>query len=1002
MERTGRILFGLLLTAGYLFLLLCLLSPSSFYPPERLLQSVSELHRNYAGSVGLNVSFMILHLFGIGAFFLLIPFGIYTICFWIGHHCEHPIINTAGMILLLTGICGFSAFLFPDSSFGPVVSGAGGALGALIQTIFSTYFAPLGAYIFLISFLIAGLILSCNPPLLKSFLILSGIYPLSELLFNSLSGKKKEPVPVSEEQPESNLSEVTPNPTEVQPDISPIPTEAPVFEEQAPIEAAAVRTSSEKEPGSHQAFSFEKPEEKEYIFPAIDLLEEADTFDLSRIQENVERLSLQLEKAFADFGFEVKVVDTQTGPVITMYEIRLAPGTKIAHIRATAPDLEIAMRVPGIRIVAPIPGKNTVGVEIPNTERQYVRLRELMEECTNQVDRMKIPIFLGKDVTGAPMVVDLVKLPHLLIAGRTGTGKSVCLNAIIMSILMTRPPKDVRMIMIDPKMVELNLYQSVPHLMHPVVIDMKKAEAILAWAVDKMEERYNILSQSGVRNLDEYNKLSPEDLYKRFKPQSEEEWEAIPKSMPFIIIVADEMADLMMTYGKEVEIHIARLAAKSRAVGIHLVLATQKPTVDIITGLIKSNLPARIAFGVASRVDSQVVLDCKGAEQLLGNGDMLFLLPATSRVVRGQGTFVSIKEINGVIGAISTGEQIFEPLITESEESEIDVSNEEKDILYDAVAEALFNGATPSVSFIQRKFRIGYTRSARIFDFLEADGVVSKANPIKKSDPRKLLITYEEWKQLSSPEAQKERLAEKRMKAAEAQLPKEEKPKSVFNPFVKKSDPNEGIFVGEPLMPKSSSSEETSDSATVPDDKIEEEAEAPEENFENVLPENEDPEESEEEYEEEYEEDSEEEYDSEEEESEEDLDEEDEWDDSEESEDDLEEEEFGEEEAEEEPEEDLGEDEPAEEEEPEEPEETESERARLDEEDWDTEEPKNTAENSDGWNDERWKEYFDQWEEESEEGSDQKSDDPAEGDSQSISLRDWARKRKKKKKKRKK
>lgn len=969
MERTGRIIFGLFLTAGYIFLLLALLSPSSFYPPERLLQSATELHRNYAGSFGQNFSFLFLDLFGIGSFFLLIPFGIFIVCFWMGYRSDHPIIHTTGQILLLTGICGLTAYLIPDSSFGPVVSGSGGYLGALIHQIFSEFFAPLGAYIFLASFLIAGLILSSCLPLLKTFLIITGIYSLSELLFHSVSGKKKQQEIEDQKIPtffEKNREEKTANPLSD-------PIDSPVFQERSSIEKTDLPVSSDPLKSDH-AFSPVKEKEEEYIYPVIDLLEEADFFDINRIKENVARLSIQLEKAFADFGFDVKVVDTQTGPVITMYEIKLAPGTKIAHIRAMAQDLEIAMRVPGIRIVAPIPGKNTVGVEIPNTERQYVRLRELMEECTDQIDRMKIPIFLGKDVTGAPMVVDLVKLPHLLIAGRTGTGKSVCLNAIIMSILMTRPPKDVRMIMIDPKMVELNLYQTVPHLMHPVVIDMKKAEAILSWAVDKMEERYNILSQSGVRNLDEYNSMSPEDLYKRFKPQSEEEWEAIPKSMPFIIIVADEMADLMMTFGKEVEVHIARLAQKSRAVGIHLVLATQKPTVDIITGIIKSNLPARIAFGVASRTDSQVVLDCKGAEQLLGNGDMLFLLPATSRVIRGQGTFVSIKEINSVIGSISTGEQNFDPIIIETEvENDNDLDNEEKDILYDAVVEALFNGATPSVSFIQRKFRIGYTRSARIFDFLEADGIVSKANPIKKSDPRKLMITYEQWKQISSPEAQKERQAEKRMKAAEAQIQKSHKPDSTFNPFIRKPDPNDGIYVGEPLITDPLNPVEDSEDlipSTISDDDMDQ-------GSSDLIPENE-----EESFGDEYEED--------------DLAENEEDPFPEVDEDDGDEEdqeeltEFEEETERIDEEEDL-------------PEEVDLERAQLEEEIWE-EETKEDDKNSDGWNEEKWNDYVDQWEDENDGISDhEKSDqDQGEKESQNISLRDFARHRRKKKKKKRK
>ena len=352
----------------------------------------------------------------------------------------------------------------------------------------------------------------------------------------------------------------------------------------------------------------------------------------------VQRKAKILEKTFANFGLNVKVVEIETGPVIAQYEVELEAGLRLSKITGLADDLAIALRVPSVRIVAPIPGKNTVGIEVPNDERQLVRLREVMEESTG-LKKMRIPIFLGKDVSGNAMTVDLSSMPHLLIAGRTGTGKSVCLNAIIASILMTRRPDEVRMLMIDPKMVELSGYKSLPHLMHPVVTDMRKAEAILAWAVDKMEERYELLARVGVRHITSYNQLSEAEIMDRLGDLTDEQRAAVPLHMPFIVIVADEMADLMMTAGKEVEQHIIRLAQKSRAVGIHLILATQKPTVDVITGLIKSNLPARIAFQVSSRTDSRVVLDEMGADKLLGNGDMLFLSPGTSTLIRGQGTY---------------------------------------------------------------------------------------------------------------------------------------------------------------------------------------------------------------------------------------------------------------------------------------------------------------------------------------------------------------------------
>jgi S-DNA-T family DNA segregation ATPase FtsK/SpoIIIE len=348
------------------------------------------------------------------------------------------------------------------------------------------------------------------------------------------------------------------------------------------------------------------------------------------------------------------------------------------------------------------------------------------------------------------MVVDMASMPHLLIAGRTGTGKSVCLNSIIVSMLMTRRPDEVRMLMIDPKMVELTPYKSLPHLMHPVVTDMKKAEAILAWAVEKMEQRYTLLAKVGVRHLTQYNALGREELLKRIKPASEEEAAAIPTTMPFIVMIADEIADMMMTAGKEIEAHIIRLAQKSRAVGIHLILATQKPTVDVITGLIKSNLPARIAFQVASRTDSRVVLDEMGAERLLGNGDMLFLSPGTSQILRGQGTFLSDEEIGRVMAEIGTSEPQYaaelvnlQPAGAAAEgEAKAGGSPKDKDDLYEAAVEVIIREGRGSVSLLQRALGVGYGRGARLIDFMAEDGVVGE---YKGSQAREVLITMEEW-----------------------------------------------------------------------------------------------------------------------------------------------------------------------------------------------------------------------------------------------------------------
>ena len=376
-----------------------------------------------------------------------------------------------------------------------------------------------------------------------------------------------------------------------------------------------------------------------FQLPPLEFLEPAAPFAIQEHEAKVNARAMLLERTLLDFGYQVRVVQIDTGPVITQFEIELEAGLRVSRIMSLADDLAIALAVPSVRIVAPIPGKTTVGIEVPNDHRNMVRLGEVIAGVAGRSQECRIPLFLGKDVKGQPLVFDLADMPHLLMAGRTGTGKSVCLNAMILSILMTRRPDEVKMILIDPKKVELSQYKRIPHLMHPVVTDMKKAESILAWACEKMDERYEFLRRAEVRNIQAYNKLGAEEIYARLSPEDDEERKRIPTYMPYIVIIADELAEIMMTAEKEVEQHIVRLAQLARAVGIHLILATQKPIVDVVTGLIKGNLPARIAFQVTSRSDSRVVLDEMGAERLLGNGDMLFLIPGTSHIIRAQGTY---------------------------------------------------------------------------------------------------------------------------------------------------------------------------------------------------------------------------------------------------------------------------------------------------------------------------------------------------------------------------
>jgi S-DNA-T family DNA segregation ATPase FtsK/SpoIIIE len=502
----------------------------------------------------------------------------------------------------------------------------------------------------------------------------------------------------------------------------------------------------------------------EYKLPPLDVLEDPAPLPYHQ-PEHEQRLrdrAAKLEQVFADFGLNVRVVGINTGPVITQFEIALETGLRLSRVTSLADDLSLKLKVSAVRVVAPLPNKDTVGIEIPNEHRAVVKIKEVIMAAGQKLMKLKLPLFLGRDTEGLPLICDLADMPHLLIAGRTGTGKSVCMNTIVLSMLMTRRPDQVRMIMIDPKMLEMSEYGKVPHLMHPVVNNMKKAEAILSWAVDKMDERYEILMRARVRNIAAYNELSPAEIYKRVKPADDDEKARIPERMPYIVLFIDEFADLMMQNRKEVEGHIIRLAQKSRAAGIHLVIATQKPTVDVVTGLIKSNLPARICFQVSSRTDSRVVLDEMGAEKLLGKGDMLFLQPGTSTMVRGQGTFASDKDIAQVVSYLETDQPAYARELIQlstagnkqgesNADADLMTRMRDRDDLYPEAVEIVIREQRGSVSLLQRALGIGYGRGARLIDFMAEDGFVGAYNG---SNAREVLVNHEQWEAMKADETE--------------------------------------------------------------------------------------------------------------------------------------------------------------------------------------------------------------------------------------------------------
>jgi len=466
-----------------------------------------------------------------------------------------------------------------------------------------------------------------------------------------------------------------------------------------------------------------------YYVPVEGILKQYPDGEYWVIDEETRNAAVTLKETFKEFNIQVEVTGIRKGPVITMFEILPAPGIRLARIESLADNIALRLAAQSVRIVAPIPGKHAVGIEVPNAKRNIVSFREIIEgEINRDGKKAEVPIVLGKDITGEAVTVDLVQMPHLLIAGATGSGKSVCVNSMILTLLYQKPPAECRLILIDPKIVELKLYNDIPHLLTPVITEPKKAFQALQYCIYEMERRYSCLDSMGVRDIRSYNKRIVER-------------EIAAEYMPYIVVVIDEFADLMATTGKELESTVARLAAMSRAVGIHLVLATQRPSIDIITGLIKANIPSRIAFMVASKMDSRIIIDMVGAEKLLGKGDMLYAGAVDPFPVRMQGAFVSEEEVERVVDFVkSLGEPdyIDDEIFYDEEEEDADPSlfSEGDDPLYEKALEIVMQQGRASASYIQRRLKIGYNRAARLVEVMEHHGVVG---PAQGSKPRELL-----------------------------------------------------------------------------------------------------------------------------------------------------------------------------------------------------------------------------------------------------------------------
>ena len=697
-ERRLNEFKGVILVAAGLIVLASLASFSpfdlSFYTSHPNIPP-----KNFIRTFGAYLAGLLLFLFGWSSY--IIP----AIVLFIGaglFRQKTPYLSPArilGILVLILAISSFIGMFEPGNA--ALGFSRGGFFGLLISRFIVSYFGRLGGYIIFITFIT----LSCalvTETLISSFL--DGTISKAKSLLQSVSFKKAV-------------------------EVTPLLKAKPAFQEKPKI---ALRDLPEAKPkiqvkAKPQEIAGPKARPQElkigdYHLPSLDLLDSPPPLEARQIKEDLEASARILEETLEDFNISAKVTDIERGPVITRYELEPAAGVKLNRIVALSDDIALAMKAQSVRIIAPIPGKGRVGVEVPNSQSSFVYLKEVLSANIFQQAKSVLTLALGKDISGQPMIADLDDMPHLLIAGTTGSGKTVCVNSLILSLLFRATPNDLKFLMIDPKMVELMPFNSLPHLLCPVVTDAKKTSVALNWVVNEMEERYQLLAKAGLRNIEAYNEKQ--------------------EKLPYIVVIIDEFADLMNVASDQIENAVTRLAQLSRAVGIHLILATQRPSVNVITGVIKANLPARISFKVASKVDSRTVLDMNGADKLLGKGDMLFLRPGESKLIRIQGTLVSDKEINRVVDFIKAqGEPVYDEEVLK-EQRKLFLTGGQKDELYDEAVRIIMESNQASVSILQRRMRLGYTRAARIIDTMEQEGLVG---PYEGSKPRKILVDREPW-----------------------------------------------------------------------------------------------------------------------------------------------------------------------------------------------------------------------------------------------------------------
>jgi S-DNA-T family DNA segregation ATPase FtsK/SpoIIIE len=715
-RELGKEIGGLIATGGGIFLFLCLFSFHPQDPSLNLYQSAPAQIHNLGGLTGAYLSDILWQVFGCASFLLPLILVVMGVSLFANRKVEPKGPRWVGFVLLLIATSSLLDILMGEVKVFSYEGIAGGVLGKILGSFLKRYLSVVGATFFVILLFLSSMMLTTGISLRQGVVgmvkvvrgIVRWIIQVKDLYYGKWRKKKSKKEGVKS----AGITRVNPTP----PVILSHPVQREIEPRQEPL-------------------PFPEPSSGGYHLPSLSILEGRKGKEVLVSKDVLFANSQILESKLKDYGVEGKVVGVRPGPIVTVYEFEPAPGVKVTKILNLEDDLALALSALSVRIQAPIPGKPVVGIEIPNPVRESVCLKDVVGADPFLNSGSTLTLVLGKDISGNPFVIDLARLPHLLVAGSTGSGKSVSINAMVCSLLLRATPDEVKFLLIDPKMLELPAYEGIPHLLLPVVTDPKEAAIALRWVVEEMERRYTMMAEQGIRNIENYNQRLKEVS---IRPIEGAEGSTPPKQLPYVLVVIDELADLMIVSGREVEESIIRLAQMARAAGIHLILATQRPSVDVLTGLIKVNFPARISFQVSTKTDSRTILDTQGAEHLLGSGDMLFLPPGSSKLLRVHGAYVSEGEIKRLVEfwRQQGGPTYTRNILLERKERK-ELEDDEYDEKYDEAVAYVSRTGQASISLIQRKLRIGYNRAARIIERMEEEGIVGPSDGVK---PRDVLI----------------------------------------------------------------------------------------------------------------------------------------------------------------------------------------------------------------------------------------------------------------------